>query len=87
MLDKTYKQNLLIKFNKIKFIIKNFITYVFFKFLGLQIVDPCQSINISGVFFMKFNGSLIEVYCEVELEQENKWLVKINFLFNKTLKL
>ena len=30
---------------------------------------------------MEFNQSRIEVYCEVEPDQENKWLVTINFLF------
>ena len=30
---------------------------------------------------MEFNGTRIEVYCEVEPDQENKWLVTINCLF------
>ena len=58
----------------------------FLKPLALPNADPCPSAKISGIFLMKFNGSLIEVYCEVEPNQENKWLVTINFLFNKTSK-
>ena len=54
---------------------------IIFKPLGLPNLDPCPSVNISGVFLMEFNGSLIEVYCEVEPNQGNKWLVTISFLF------
>ena len=57
---------------------------IFLKPLALPNTDPCPSAKISGIFLMEFNGSLSEVYCEVEPDQENKWLVTTNFLFNKS---
>ena len=36
---------------------------------------------------MEFNGSRIEVYCEVEPNEGTKWLVTINFCFNENTKL
>ena len=59
---------------------KAFLTFLIFKGPDLPITYPCQSADISQVVFIEFHGSKTEVYCEVEPNNGNKWLVKINLL-------